>query len=141
MTKLPIRSWQERALVAAMLAASVPSQHEALQGDAFFLSANEALLSPDAVDKALLDYRWKRRKLSELEALLFTLRKITPGPDAWLEFPPAFDLRAGLDETARDVATLIAEPLLPHVEQPPATQMVDALVLAVFMRESLGGGA
>lgn len=137
--KLPIRTWQEKALVASMLASSVPGHHESLQA-AFYLTDNEALLSPDATDRALLTYRWERRQLGELETLLFALR-VEPGPQARLELPPAFDVRMGLpDELIRDVARLAGgEELLPHVEQPPQATMVDALALAVRLRDGLGG--
>jgi hypothetical protein len=135
--KLPIRTWQEKALVAAMLASSVPDHHGSLQA-AFFLSANEALLSPDATDRALLTYRWERRQLGELERLLFALRRIEPAPGAVLDLPPAFEVRTALDELISDVARLAGGgELLPHVEQPPQSTMVDALALAVRLRDGL----
>lgn len=138
-TKVPVRDWREKAILAAIISKPLPHHYERLASAyALELPNIEYLLHDDrAVDVAIDAYTDARAPIVAIETLLAALRDVTPGPEATLELPDGdVQLLHNLDELIDEFADCNVVDLAGAVSQ---RAIAEATVLTIDLRDELVG--
>lgn len=136
--RVPVRTWRERAILAAAIGTPLYGLWEQLDGE--LGSASDHLLDEGATDGLIDSYFERRPGILVIEQLLKALRTIVPGPDAVLEVPAGYDVCKALAEEVSDMASYDVEALLPHVKHPSRREMAEATIVAIDLLAEITGG-
>jgi hypothetical protein len=133
--RVPVRTWQEKAILAAAISSPLAGMWEGFDGHVGF--CHDQLLNKDATDRLIDRYFGERPEITIIENLLRSLRAITLGPDAVLEVPTEFGLLEGLDDEIKDMSSLDVSELLPHVDHPDQREMAAATIVAIDYQQTI----
>jgi hypothetical protein len=153
-TRVPVRTWQEKAILCSAIAARLTGLHEAHD----WLGSSEVrteLVDEAATDRRIDAYMDSVAPIVAIEQALAALRATTPGPDASIEVPAImsdtsystdeppgqFGLLENLNEVIEYLVECDVEKFLPHVDHPPQRAIAEATVVAIDLRDELAGGA
>jgi hypothetical protein len=141
MMYVPVRTWREKAILAAAIASPLSGFWEAFDCHAGFI--HDHLAAPGATDDLLDGYFGSRPELELVEGLLRTLRSTVPGPESMLEVPGEFDLVQELSDEVAHLASQDVEDRAPgRREAAKATIVaVDLLAEVETIRAAAGGDA
>jgi hypothetical protein len=134
-TRVPVRTWQEKALVASAICNPLNGLWEGFDGHAGFV--HDHLLDRNASDRLIDSYFARRPEIVLIEGLLRTLRDVEPGPDAALTIPGEFDIVKALSDeidhmTETDVNELV-------VDHPSRRAVAEAIIVAIDLLDELVG--
>lgn len=130
--RVPVRTWQEKAILAAALTGGMP-RVEGIETKAGFIE--DLLLSSPCLDR-LLDLHFAAwAHAEELQNALRDLRAIEPGPHAWLDVAPGVDIQRYLDEQVVYMGDTNVDELL--CEHPSKRDWAEATVTAIDLLDEL----
>ncbi len=134
--RVPVRTWQEKAILAAAIGDGLSGAWERFDGHAG--SNFDHLVDSSATDTLIDDYFGRRPEILMAEEILRALRRITPGPGSTIDIPLEARLLKRLDSEISDMAEMdIDSILVPH---PSRREMAEALIVAIDLRDELAGG-
>lgn len=134
--RVPVRTWREKAILAAAIASPLGGLWEAF--DAHIGFSHDHLMRPDRTNQIIDDYFARRPEIVCIEAVLRHLRAITPGPEMILEVPVEVDVLKQLDAEIQHLASTDVDELLG--DHPSRREAAKALIEAIDLRAAVGGG-
>jgi hypothetical protein len=133
--RVPVRTWREKALLAAAIAGRMP-RLEGIDTKAGFIE--ELLLSESHADRLLDEHFEAWAYVEALQSVLRALRGIEPGPDAYLEVPSGIDIQRYLGEQVDYIGETNVDEM--RGEHPSKREWAEALIAGVDLRDGLAGG-
>jgi len=138
MIRVPVRTWQVKAILAAMIGAPLSGLYDERSGT-YLAGAAEQLRDSSTTDALIDAYAEERAPIAAIEELLFALRSLTPGPEAVLEVPSEYGLLEKLDGVIDELAGEKVSGYNPHVQVANQRQVAEATIIAIDLRDELVG--
>lgn len=136
-TRVPVRTWQQKAILASALCSHLAGLWEGFNG--YIGGPHEQFYASTSSDDLIDVYFNRRPEIESIEAVLRSLRQVTPGPGVTVEVPTSFPLLEELDNAIQHLVTTDVEKLLKG-PYPSRRQIAEATIVAIDLRDELVAG-
>jgi hypothetical protein len=136
--RVPVRTWQEKAILAYVLAYPLYDLYETRSHDIRLGEVEQHLEDEGASQRLLNGYHDQVEPIKVIESYLSSLEALVPGPDAVLELSSRVPVLQGLDDA---IESLVSEPRADGVRRKLRGKLERAIVASDLRDELAEAGA
>jgi hypothetical protein len=130
--RVPVRTWQEKAILAYVLAYPLYNLYETCAHNIRLGEAEQHLEDEGASQRLLNGYHGHVEPIKVIESHLSTLEELVPGPDTVLELSRRVPVLEGLDDAI--------ESLVSNTRADGVRGKLEGAIVAINLRDELVGG-